>query len=110
MNEEKSKSGIPVGLMWALTVAIWLISTIWLLDIFGNENLLFSSLIFYCFQVLCVVVFIMDIIKADIFNKPAWIIMIVFLPVISFPIYLVQRKRLIRIQERKNSFTGKKEE
>lgn len=105
MNKEKPKSKIPLGLMWSITILVWLLTIIWSLDWSAGNYQKFSLILLICAQLLCLIVFIIDIIDSDIFHKAGWIIMIVIIPVLSYPIYLLQRKRLLRIQRRANNFT-----
>jgi hypothetical protein len=105
MNEAKSKPKFPAGLLWSITVLVWLLSVVWLLDLLGDGNSVFSALLFIACQVLCQVVFIIDVAGSDIFNKTGWIIMLIIIPLISFPVYLIQRKKLLRIQRRADDFT-----
>jgi hypothetical protein len=49
-----------------------------------------------------IVFFIEDIYKNNVYNKGFWAISIVFLPLISAPIYLIQRDKLIRLGSKFN--------
>lgn len=107
MEKRKTTVQFPTGLLWSVTILLWILVIIWALDGIGNNDRTFSSIIVLVFQLLCWIVFIIEIAGSDIYNKAAWIIMVIITPMITFPIYLFQKRRLLRIQQRKVDFMNK---
>ena len=107
MNEESIKPKFHIGLMWSLTILLWVLYIIWSLNWIGHNDRTFSTILVIACQLLCWLVFIIDILRSDIYNKAAWIIMIMITPLITFPVYLFQKKRLLNLQRKKERFTQK---
>ncbi len=107
MNKERLKFRIPALLLWGLTLAGYVLQIIWIVFRFRDSGSAFNPLWLFILLYVTVLVFVIDMATSDIFNKVAWIIMAGVMPYITFPVYLIQKKRLLRIQRRKNDFLNK---
>jgi hypothetical protein len=107
MIKEKSGITIPPLVLWALTIACWTIHLAWFFYRFGSSSIAINPILVLILLYFSLIVFIVDMVSSKIYNRVAWVIMLMVVPYITFPVYLLQKKRLIRIQQRKDNFTNK---
>ena len=109
MTKEKSEISIPPLVLWVLTIACWTIHLAWFSYKFGSSSITINPILVLLLLYFSLIVFIVDMVSSKIYNRVAWVIMLMVVPYITFPVYLFQKKRLIRIQQRKDDFTNKKD-
>ncbi len=107
MIKEKSKISIPPLVLWVLTFASWIIYLVWAFSKYGSSSLAINPILVFLLLYVTLIVFIVDMVSSEIYNRISWIIMLMVVPYITFPVYLFQKKRLIRIQQRKENFANK---
>lgn len=107
MNEEKTKFKIPVVILWILTIVCWAILIERLIDWNGRYVSFINPIWLLVCLFVSILVFVADMLFSDIYNKPAWIIMVIIVPYFSFPLYILQKKKLLGMQRKKNNFGSK---
>ncbi|MEZ5000735.1 MAG: hypothetical protein R2744_09790 [Bacteroidales bacterium] len=88
---------IPTLLMWFLVAVNYLFAILW---ITGNITLEESGMLFgFLFGIVALtwILFLVDALIAEIYQKSFWIISLVVLPLVTYPVYLVRRRKTVEM-------------
>lgn len=103
-NHSDNNFSIPIGIMWFLVLLNWLAA----FSVLFPYAVLFSSSFTYGLKTgllfVTWVIFIADAISRARYNRTFWIIVLILTPVIAYPFYLINRKRLFNLQRKRDNF------
>ena len=100
--EEKIKGYllVPPQLMWVLAAINYLFPILW---ITGNLAISETGMQFGIFLGIVIVtwlLFLADALSADLYQKSFWVVSLVILPLVTYPVYLLRRRRMIEMNQR----------
>ena len=83
--------------MWLLLALNYFFAILWLTksELFYNSGFLSGAA--FSVAILTLIIFLSDIIVSPVYNRSFWIISVVFISMITYPVYLIQRKKLQRL-------------
>jgi len=90
---------IDIRLVWLIAL-IDLANTLYILITGALNMVTLSIFLLICLSLLLQVILISDMVKNKVFNKPFWILSMLFIPKVAQFFYLIQRSKLIRHGEK----------
>lgn len=83
--------------MWLLVALNYFFAILWLTgpEILRNSDFMWGVVL--ATALVTWVIFISDIVLSPVYNRSFWIISVVFISMITYPVYLIQRKKLQRL-------------
>jgi apolipoprotein N-acyltransferase len=97
---------VPTAFMWLLTVLNFIPVFAFAFGLTDLVNSPFQSGIFFGILVVTLLIFLADALTSEIYNKTVWIIILILIPMVTYVIYLIQRKKLLGLQRKKVKFGG----
>jgi len=95
---------IPVAIMWALVVVNYWVAISFVFYHSPLTGPTFISGFKFGIIIMTWLLFLADALVSRIYNRSFWLIALVVTPLFAYPFYLVQRKKLLNMAERRGHF------